>query len=80
MLPANPDRIAFTVGGDGSSIVFITPQNATDTTAGWQVNSTTGQCYFSQEYFGKLIQGAWYCRAKSVSATIQIVEVLLQRK
>jgi len=80
MLADNPDRIAFTIGGDGSGTVYITPQNAQDTTAGWQVNATVGQCYFSQDYFGKLIQGAWYCRAKAASTTIQIVEVLLRRK
>jgi len=80
LLPDNPDRIAFTVAGDNLGVAFIMPQNATDTAAGWQVNTTIGQCYFGQEFFGKLIQGAWFCRARSGSVTLQIVEVLLQRK
>lgn len=80
ILPANPDRIAFSVGTDAAQTVYITPQACDDITCGWCGTTNDPNIYFDMATFGKLIQGEWYARARTAAGSVQVVEVLLQRK
>jgi hypothetical protein len=76
-LAIEPRRVGLIIHANGQMTISPDPDLATGPGTGITVNNTFPPFMITQDQYGPLVQGAWYCLG-SISASMVVIEVLLR--